>query len=253
MKPNPSAPAATLMKHLKSSQNRIERMARDAEYFRTGLRQIESDAMTLRNVLEDKPDELAAFERSYMAMKYVAGGILVEFDRLVKMELELQREVQRWLQGRTPAVDGRRPHVAYQQGERGQPVPPPRRNGPMPAAGPGTLNVPTKVRAVAPNQKTVQVKGEDGAVGEIRGGPDPAVAVGYFRDDKTGQVVWINAYDQVVDPPDNAEEIIAVPLDGLRGSEAVPPDGAPPVDGPETDGPETEGPAPAEANGVGPQ
>ncbi len=51
-------PAATLVKHLKSSQNRIERMARDAEYFRTGLRQIESDAMTLRNVLEDKPEGL---------------------------------------------------------------------------------------------------------------------------------------------------------------------------------------------------
>lgn len=208
MKENPSAPAETIMKHIRSSRNRVDRMARDAEYFRTGLRQLESDAVTLRNVLEDKPEDLARFERSYMAMQYVAGSILSEFDRLVRMEMGLQQECQRWLHGKVPALEVGRPHLAYQQGNPGV-----QRNGPVPPTAKGIQSQRAKAHPVPEGQRTVAVK-EGDVSAEVRGGPDRNLAVGYYRA-PDGSYVWLNAYDEVVPPPANAKEILAISIDGI--------------------------------------
>lgn len=193
MKENPSVPAQTVTKHIQSSKNRIARMAKDAEFFRAGLRELQMATVTLRTTLEDRPDELAKMEGGLMALSYSSGNILAAIDQSIRLELALQAEALRWLHGKTPLIERGRPHLAYQQanGRPGHPE----RNG----------------SALAPSGKFPEVIKATGHEVPTRQ-PDPNVAVGFYLGED-GKRVYMNAYDQIVEPPpEHANVAISVDL-----------------------------------------
>jgi hypothetical protein len=207
MRENPSVPAKTVLKHIQTSRQRVERIAKDAEYFRQGLRRLQVDAISLRNVLEDKPEELAKLESGLMAIQYSAGGVLSSLDQAIRFELSFQAEAERWLHGKIPRLEKNRPHLAYEQANGGRPE----KNG-----------------TAAPPKGAYDYVKAGGEEVETKK-PDPAVAVGFYLEidpvTKQEKRVYVNAYDQVVEPPKGQD--IAVSISGVGETETKLPPAVP--------------------------
>ena len=218
MKETPHVPAKNVVKHIQRSRSRVEVAAANANAFRQGMRALLADVSTLRIVLEDKPEDLARLEQGAMAIQYAANGVLGALDQYMRFEQVLQAECERWLHGRPPGLERGRPRIAAY--EASKELPPkeesplaqdgrPPKNGPLPPVGKGAFGY---VKAQGQELPPRFYRKRDGTT--VPWTQDPALAIGFYdqKDPVNGSVqrVWVNAYDEVVAPPEGQDVSISI-------------------------------------------